>query len=93
MIAIHHVLPLNGKVKFKNSAVPDVELVMDAPSTAQSEEKFTNTVVTAGSRFQIMISQGNENLADSKKSMAGPDSFMKATKFDIDTADTLLYEG
>ena len=40
-----------------------------------------------------MISQGNENLAEEKKSMARSESIMKATKFDIDTADTLLFEG
>jgi hypothetical protein len=85
---------LAAPLAIKNSGSFEPNLVIDAPDGATWEEKFTNTVVTKGKNFQIMISAGMEDLPGAKKAYAGPDSlFTDVKSYDIDTKDTLLFQG
>ena len=79
-------------IKNTGSGVP--EMTIDAPDGATFEEKFTNTIVTKGKNFQIMISVGKEDLAAAKKAYAGPESLIKDVKtYDVDDKDSLLFQG
>ena len=85
---------LAAPLAIKNSGSFEPNLVIDAPDGATWEEKFTNTVVTKGKNFQIMISAGVEDIAAVKKAHAGPDSLIKDVKsYDVDAKDTLLFQG
>jgi hypothetical protein len=78
----------------KNSGSFEPNLTIDAPDGATFEEKFTNTVVTKGKNFQIMISAGKEDLPAAKKAYNSPEGLMKdVKKYDVDDKDTLLFEG
>ena len=77
----------------KNSGAAVKDLLIDAPDSTKYEEKFTNTTVTAGDQFQLMISNAKMDPKENKKTYAGPDSLMKIAKYDVDAPDALLYEG
>jgi hypothetical protein len=93
-LAVFAGAALAAPLAIKNSGSFEPDLVIDAPDGATWEEKFTNTTITKGKNFQIMISAGREDISGMKKAHAGPDSVIKNVKvYDVDEKDTLLYQG
>jgi hypothetical protein len=92
--AVAVAAPALVKLDIENSGLMAPKMVIEVPAGTKWEEKFTNTLVTNSKTFQIMISQGKEDIAGLKKTHGKPDSTMKEVKsYDIDKPDTLLYEG
>ena len=86
--------PALVKLEIKNTGSPVPNLVIEVPPGTTFEEKFTNTLITNGKGFQVMVTHGKEDLASLKKAHAGPDSLIKEVKtYDVDAPDTLMYEG
>jgi hypothetical protein len=81
------------KMPIRNSGSPIPSLLIDAPAGAKYEEKFTNTLVTSGDHFGILISHGKFDVKQAKEDLASPDATTSVKRYLVETPDTLVYEG